>query len=103
MRWEEDCSAGSAPRPGGNEWPFILHGNAEKRACGHSPACTRRQTIALLAEVVLVAHDRREIEVVRREAEGSWSRHISGDGSSARIDSLDLELPVADVYRDPLA
>ena len=60
------------------------------------------KTIPSLAEVVLVAHDRREIEVVRRETDGSWSRHISGDGSAARLESLDLELRVADVYRDPL-
>lgn len=59
--------------------------------------------IASLEEVLLVAHDRREIEIVRREADGSWSRHIARDGESARIACLDCALSVADVYDDPLA
>jgi Uma2 family endonuclease len=59
--------------------------------------------IASLTEVVLVAHDRREIEIVRREPDGSWSREIAGDGGLIRLRSLGCELSVADVYRDPLA
>jgi Uma2 family endonuclease len=61
------------------------------------------QTIPSLEEVVLVAHDRPEIEVVRREADGTWSRHIAGDGQSARLASIACDLLVAEVYRDPLA
>jgi Uma2 family endonuclease len=61
------------------------------------------QKIAALSEVVLVAHDRREIEVVRREADGTWSRHVAHDGESAEVVSLGCLLPVDDVYRDPLA
>ncbi|HSS02635.1 MAG TPA: Uma2 family endonuclease, partial [Kofleriaceae bacterium] len=38
------------------------------------------QAIAGLAEIVLVAHDRNEIEVVRREADQSWSRHVASEG-----------------------
>ena len=59
--------------------------------------------IESLEEVVLVAHDRREVEVVRREDDGSWSRHIARDGESVRLASIDCELPVAEIYRDPLA
>jgi Uma2 family endonuclease len=59
--------------------------------------------IPSLMEVVLVAHDRREVEVVRREADGSWSRHIARDGEVAALVALDCELPVAEIYRDPLA
>ncbi len=58
--------------------------------------------IPSLAEVVLVSHDRREVEIVRRESDGSWSRHIARDGESAKLVSLGCELPVADVYADPL-
>ena len=61
------------------------------------------QTIPSLEEIVLVAHDRPEIEVVRREADGTWSRHIAGMGQSARLSSIACELSVAEVYRDPLA
>lgn len=60
------------------------------------------QTIPALQEIVFAAHDRREVEVVRREADGSWSRHVFTD--VVRLASLDgVELSVADIYRDPLA
>jgi hypothetical protein len=52
---------------------------------------------------VLVAHDRPEIEVVRREADGTWSRHVAGAGQFARLASIACDLSVAEVYRDPLA
>lgn len=61
------------------------------------------KTIPSLEEVVLVAHDRREIEVVRREPDGSWSRHVARDGEDATLASLGCVLPIVDVYRDPLA
>ena len=58
--------------------------------------------IESLREVMLVAHDRREIEVVRREADGSWSRHVTADDAVERLESLDCELPIERVYRNPL-
>jgi len=61
------------------------------------------QTIQSLQEVVLVAHDRNEIEVVRREANGTWSRHVASSGQSARLTSIACDLAIAEVYRDPLA
>ena len=60
------------------------------------------KTIAALREVVFVAHDRREIEIVRRELDGSWSRHVAGQGQCARLAALGTELAVDEVYRDPL-
>jgi Uma2 family endonuclease len=59
--------------------------------------------IVSLEEVLLVAHDRREIEVVRREADGSWSRHIAGAGESVRLAAFGIDISVDEVYRDPLA
>ena len=59
--------------------------------------------IPSLAEVLLVAHDRREVEVVRREADGGWSREIVREGGVARLRSLECDLPVDEIYRDPLA
>jgi Uma2 family endonuclease len=56
-----------------------------------------------LAEIVLVAHDRREIQVVRREADGAWSAHVWRGNERARVESIGCELPLVDVYRDPLA
>jgi Uma2 family endonuclease len=61
------------------------------------------QRIPSLREVVFVAHDRRELQIVRRESDGSWSRHIAGQGELARLVSLDCELGVDEIYRDPLA
>jgi Uma2 family endonuclease len=60
------------------------------------------QLIPSLEEVVLVAHDRDEIEVVRREPSGTWSRHVVRAGQSARLTSIACDLAVAEVYRDPL-
>ena len=61
------------------------------------------KTIASLGEVVLVAHDRRQVEVYRREPDGAWSRHVAVDDETLRLTSLDCDLSLADVYRDPLA
>ena len=61
------------------------------------------KSIASLEEVVFVAHDRREVEVVRRERDGSWSRHVAGDSDDVELASLGCSLPVVEIYRDPLA
>jgi Uma2 family endonuclease len=58
--------------------------------------------IASVNEILLVAHDRREVEIVRREDDGTWSREIARDGEVARLRSVACELPVAEIYRDPL-
>lgn len=60
------------------------------------------QLIESLREILLIAHDRREVEIVRREDDGTWSRHIARDGERARLASIDCELPVAEIYRNPL-
>ncbi len=59
--------------------------------------------IPALAEIVLVAHDRREVEVIRREADGSWSRHIARTSETVKLTSIGCELSVVEIYRDPLA
>lgn len=59
--------------------------------------------IPSLQEVAFVAHDRNEIEVVRRESDGSWSRHVFRAGEFVKFASLTCEIAVADVYRDPLS
>ncbi len=58
--------------------------------------------IPSLEEVLLVAHDRRGIEIVRREADGTWSREIAREGQVLRLVSLSVELSVDEIYRDPL-
>ncbi len=61
------------------------------------------QTIPTVDEIVLVAHDRQEVEVVRREPDGTWSRHLAGQGAVARLACIACDLAVDEVYRDPLA
>jgi Uma2 family endonuclease len=55
-----------------------------------------------LREVVFVAHESQRIDVVRREGD-AWSSHSAGAGASIRLSSVDCELSVDEVYRDPLA
>jgi Uma2 family endonuclease len=60
------------------------------------------QRIGSLREVVLVAQKERHIAVWRRSKKGEWEKdeHRSG---SAVLTSIDVTLPLEDVYRDPLA
>jgi Uma2 family endonuclease len=55
-----------------------------------------------LEDIVLVAHDRRHIEVWHREGD-SWSLELAHDGGIARLTSIDCALAVAEVYANPLA
>lgn len=59
--------------------------------------------IATLEEVLLVAHDLREIAIVRREADGTWPRHIARDGDTLRLRSLGCELSVTAIDSNPVA
>jgi Uma2 family endonuclease len=59
--------------------------------------------IPSLREVLLVAHDRREIELVRREPDGTWSRHIFRERDAVRLVALECELSVTAIYADPVA
>lgn len=58
--------------------------------------------IPSLEAVVLVASERREIQVVARSSDGTWSRRVFGEGQTARVDCIGCDLPVAEVYRNPL-
>jgi Uma2 family endonuclease len=59
--------------------------------------------IPSLREVVIVSHRERLIEVIRREEDGTWSRHEARSGNDAQLTSIGCALSVEDVYRDPLA
>lgn len=61
------------------------------------------QRIETVEEIVLVGHDRREIEVVRRGGDGAWTRIVTKGDGAARLESIECELALTDVYRDPLA
>jgi Uma2 family endonuclease len=58
--------------------------------------------IRSLREVVLVAHDRVEVEVHRRDGE-RWTVHRYGPDQRAELASIGVTFPVAPLYVDPLA
>jgi Uma2 family endonuclease len=58
--------------------------------------------IPSLREVVFVSHDQRRVEVVRKTA-GGWDSLTAIGREVVRLESLECELPVEEVYRDPLA
>jgi len=55
------------------------------------------QQIPSLLEIVLVAHDRRQIEVYRRTGDG-WSRHQAGPGEAISLESIACRLEVDALY-----
>lgn len=57
--------------------------------------------IDALREIVLVAHEERRIEIWRREGE-RWLLLVARGDELARLESLGCDLPLAEVYRNPL-
>jgi Uma2 family endonuclease len=57
--------------------------------------------IPSLQEIVLVAHDKRRLEVWCRQGDGWALDVVHGDGA-ARLTSIPCELPLGEVYRNPL-
>lgn len=55
-----------------------------------------------LEMVLLVAYDSPRIEVWQRE-NGRWTSAVIGDGATIDVAPVGCQLPVADVFRDPLA
>jgi len=58
--------------------------------------------IAALRHVVIAAQDERRIDVWTREDDGGWTVARQVGSSVARLGALGAELPLDDVYRDPL-
>ena len=56
------------------------------------------QQIATLREYVLVAQDRRRVEVFVRDATGAWTHHVYGAGEAAALPSMNLTFSTDDLY-----
>jgi hypothetical protein len=54
-------------------------------------------------QLATFAHAEQRVEVWRRQGADQWALHSSGPTDSIRILSLDCELPVESIHRDPLA
>jgi Uma2 family endonuclease len=57
------------------------------------------QSLPSLREYALVSQDRREVQIYRRR-EQSWDLEVFQDQDTVRFESIDFELPLAEVYRD---
>ena len=60
------------------------------------------QLIPSLQEIVLVSDEARRIDVWSRTSEG-WSVTITEGAGSATLAYINCQLPLDDVYRDPLS
>ncbi len=60
------------------------------------------QHIPSLREILLVDHREKLVEVHRRQADGSWRRYEARSGT-LELESVDAEVLVEEIYRDPLA
>jgi Uma2 family endonuclease len=57
--------------------------------------------IPSLAEILLVAYDQRRVQIWRREGD-RWSHTEIADDGVVALSSLGCELPLTEIYRDPL-
>lgn len=57
------------------------------------------QSLPSLREYVLVSQDRRQVELYRRQAQG-WDLEVFLAGDTVRLESIEFELPLAEIYRD---
>lgn len=57
------------------------------------------QSLPSLQEYVLVAQEKREVQVYRRHDQG-WDLEVFVGEDTVRLESIDHELPLAQVYRD---
>jgi len=57
------------------------------------------RSLPSLREYVLVSQEKREVQVYRRQAQG-WDLEVFLGADTVRLESIDLELPLAEVYRD---
>jgi Uma2 family endonuclease len=76
----------------------VLSGSTEAYDRGEKLEHYKR--IAALGSVVLVAHDRRELEVWTRLESGSWGRALFVSGQVAELPAINCNLSVDAVYDD---
>ncbi|WP_414527070.1 Uma2 family endonuclease [Nodularia chucula] len=58
------------------------------------------QMLDSLQEYVLVYQDQIKVEVYRREVSGSWSMEVLSKDDKLRLDSIGLNLTMAEIYED---
>ena len=58
--------------------------------------------IETLQEYVLVSQDNIEVELYRKDTDDNWVKYILGKNDSVTLDSVKLELTMAEIYEDVL-
>lgn len=75
----------------------VTSDSSEEYDCGTKLEFYR--TIPSLREYVIVSHRERRITVHSRNADGGWTVRVAGLGERLRIESIDAELAVDEIYR----
>jgi Uma2 family endonuclease len=79
----------------------VLSDTTEARDRGEKFAHYR--LIPSLREIVFVSQAARRVEVHRKNAAGRWELYEFGPGQRAELASVEAEISVDELYRDPLA
>jgi Uma2 family endonuclease len=58
------------------------------------------QTIDSLREYILVYQNQMKVEVYRQDDQGNWSTEVLGTDDKLHLESVNLTLTMADVYKD---
>jgi Uma2 family endonuclease len=58
------------------------------------------QTLESLQEYVLVAQEQMKVEIYRKDNQGNWSVETLGQDDNLKLDSVGLNLTIADIYED---
>jgi Uma2 family endonuclease len=58
------------------------------------------QTLPSLKEYVLVSQDSMDVRVFRRDESGEWRQCIYTDGATIALASVELEIPIEQVYEE---
>ena len=78
----------------------VLSDSTEAADRGEKFAHYRR--LPSLREYVLVSQNTQRLEVFRRREGGGWVLSEASRGETVRLESIDVTLPVDEVYHDPL-
>jgi Uma2 family endonuclease len=58
------------------------------------------RTLESLQEYVLISQDEIKVEVYRQDAQGNWFLEVLGKDDELRLDSISLNLTMAEIYED---
>lgn len=58
------------------------------------------QTISSLQEYVLISQNAIEIEMYHKDQQGNWTVECLGKGDNLQLNSVGLNLTIADIYED---